>query len=242
MERDDARHVGMLGIFRAFLVLALGCVVLLSAIPTRADSLYYVAGALTLVGNNACGPFPCTETVDFSFELSEKYNSVYNYYYLTFVPNTSTITASGPLGPLYFAGASGGQFANPESGPGGENANYTAFNSSPAPVFTDSIEIWATENLQPAPFTPGIGGGTLYSCATTTCVTDFCPTDFCTPGTQLPVLAIGAPASVETTVAAVPEPPVVALVPLGLLGLWLLAWCNDRTKLARWHQHKSTSC
>ncbi|MGA9882943.1 MAG: PEP-CTERM sorting domain-containing protein [Candidatus Acidiferrales bacterium] len=222
--------------FRFALFLVLFAAVAFAARPAHADTFYDVSGTLTLTGNNACGSSPCTETIDFSFELDEGFNSVYDAYGLTFVPGTSTTTSSGPLGTMYFAGASGGPLAYQTPGPGNGNVNFTAFNSSPDPVFADSLELYVAENLQPDPFIPSFDGGTLYSCATATCVTDFCPPSFCTSGGV--DLGIFAPASTESTVTAAPEPSALALLAFGLLALCFLGRRNRNGFVGRWGGHK----
>jgi hypothetical protein len=201
------------------ILIIIAVVIAACSVSARADEVYAVSGALTLVGNNACAG-PCTETVNFSFDLDYQYCGSaigclgwpYGAYYSNFVDSGSGALGSFTgsfAGPAYFRLSGGDNGYLAAGSPGGE------------------IDIYANA-LSETPGPPSLVAASLYSCYTTTCVTDFIPT---TPqngdvgvfgvGFQPPVLGIFLDASMESTITPVstPEPPVWMLLLVGMIGL-----------------------
>jgi len=83
--------------------LALGAMLL--AVPAKADTIYDVAGTVTLTGNPVCSGQPCVETINLSLGLDEQVDQ-FGFYYLT-VENPM-VNATGPLPAFSVAGIGGG--------------------------------------------------------------------------------------------------------------------------------------
>lgn len=211
---------------RAILYLSLlifGCYPLFTAV--RADNLYYVAGAETVVGNSVCGAAPCTETVNFSFDLSWQFVDPLRQYVASV---TNLVTDwSGPLGPFTRSSAGPLGFAffnNTVSGPCFRSGdfNYLALFDAGG----DEIDITLCNNGVSSPTTPFISyAGELYGCGTATCVTDF--SLFPGPAPQGGILIAG---TVESSVREIPEPTTLLSLMVGLFG-WAIA--SKTKELAR---------
>lgn len=183
------------------------------AIPAHADPIYYVAGSLTVVGNDACGASPCTEWVNFSFDLGWQLNPYASGIYEAYVTNL-VASGSGALG-SFTVNSPGFQYFRDEiagvSGPCSYygDFNYLAF-SDPG---LDEFDLNLCNNLVPTPEYPWISSaGSLYKCATATCVADF--------GAYGGIGALRA--TVEATATRIPEPATITLLALGLLVLALV--------------------
>lgn len=182
-----------------------GLVCLFFALPVHADTMYTVNGTMTLVGNNACGS-PCTETIDFSFDLGWQYDQTFAGYL-----GYATDIAANWSGAL-------GTFSENSAGPstfGGPGFNYLGFFDPSG----DELDLYLNPNPVPAPTTPTFNGADLYSCGGATCVTDFYP--YSPTPTTLPVLGIFLGASVTYTVTT-PEPATLIMLAIGMLALALV--------------------
>lgn len=202
------------------IVCAFICAVGIFAAPAHADNVYYVAGSATVVGNDACGASPCTEWINFSFDLTwQPFASYYNPYYSNLVTNYSgslgSFTQSGPaLEPVVKVSPL------PPGQCGSTDFNYIPFFSTEM----GEVDINLCGDTEPqAPVAPQIDSyGQLYSCATAACVTDFAP-----PIDQGQSAASGifGPVSVEASVQSIPEsePSTITLLAVGMLALALEA-------------------
>ena len=168
-----------------------------------ADSVYDVTGALTIVGNNACGGPPCVETLAFSFQVD--YQSIGLGFYLGHVLPGSTINSFGPLDPF-------NRLLSPPE-------DFFAFFNSAG----DEIDIFGLGgDGEPAPApVPHLTESLLYGCMTNTCLVDFAFPEF----TGLPALGIFREGTLKYTATAVPEGSTssyllvgVGLALLGMLG------------------------
>lgn len=184
----------------------LGLVCLFFTIPAHADTMYTVTGTVTLVGNNACGSSPCTQTIDFSFDFSYQFNQTAGTYD-AYLSNLQT-NWSGPLG----------NFTQDFTGQTTQMAQqYWPF-ADPA---GDGIAIYLPSSAPTVltPTAPTITGADLYVCGSSTCVTDFVPPD--QQSTTLPLTGLFVPASVQYTVRT-PEPATLSLLAAGMLALGLV--------------------
>lgn len=182
--------------------LALGAMLL--AVPAKADTLYDVAGTVTLTGNSVCNGQPCVETINLSLVLDE-YVDQFGFYNLTVENPTENQT--GPLQPFSGAGIGGGFYLG------------LALGTSAA----IDIPLTSSDDLA-TPFAPSFASfATLYSCGglggpvDQTCVTDFSLNGLscCDVG--------GGTASLNVTEASgnvpTPEPRTLTMLAFGLLAL-----------------------
>jgi hypothetical protein len=202
--------------------IALALVLLFVPSISRADQLYAVNGSLTIVGNNVCSG-PCVETINFSFDFREQPVREGGDYFLSIVPDTSSVVSFGPLGTF---GAPDGGLAglfSPAPGPGSPDSNFIEFRTGPIGSPFTEIDIWVSQNLLPEPFVPQIAGADLWRCDTQACITDFCPSSFCTQAAST-VVGIRLPGTVESEVRPVsaPEPGTLPLLGIAFLALFLL--------------------
>jgi hypothetical protein len=184
-------------------------VLLICSVPATADSVYDVTGALTIVGNNACGGPPCVETLAFSFQLENVLvtpNQDPPFYLLEVLPG-ATVTSFGPLAPFTINGQ---------------------INSCPCYVAffnPNGAEIDIGDNGGPhsAPVTPVLFDVTLFSCgnpggfpADPTCVEDFAPS-----GVGACCVLRGG--TLQYTATAAPEGSTLSYMAVGLILLGTLA-------------------
>lgn len=208
--------------------LAIAAVVLL-ATGAHADAIpassYAINGSMTIPGN---GSF--TETIDFAFTLD--YFTVGSYlggpiygYYAT-IPGPVLVAASGPLG--LFGGSSQIYLSN------GLGA-YIPFVNSASPTINsafignfDEIDLDMNNLEEGAPFAPFSGPPTLASSEIYRCDTATCQQDFSATGG--PTILHGPYGTAQFTATAIPtpEPPMILLTAIGILGLVGMAWRQNR--------------
>jgi hypothetical protein len=201
---------------RLFPVLALVCFVWLSAIPTRADGFnpsysqeWNLSGALLIVGNDACGGAPCTETVSFSFDVG--YVSFYPGIWQPYAGSNQVVHFSGDLGS--FAGGVG--YLVPD--------NYFAFGGVGAEIDVHPIiPITGPMGFRNwVPTDPPVfeNEAFMYRCGEINCPTDFAP--FPEPGPPPYYYGFEPQGPAVFTVTAIPEPATLTLLFFGILLLGL---------------------
>jgi len=184
---------------------------LLFAIPAHADSVaaeYAVNGQLTITGNNVCTPSPCTETLQFSFNVDYSLlvptNNGYPPTYFGSVVAPVFTSSSGPLG--YFGG---GPFSN--------WTNYYPFSNNLGDEIDLSVDLGSMfPQTFGVPGPPVFLGSNLWGCVSTTCVTDFSFYSF-------PATGLYLEGTLQYTATLVPEPSTATLTFFGLAGIGLLA-------------------
>jgi hypothetical protein len=193
---------------------------LICAVPATADSVYDVSGALTIVGNNACGGPPCVETLAFSFQVDyQTVLSGFSVNYFGHVLPGATIASFGPTAP----------FTQVSFGSGNFIAFFNYFGG-------DEIDIYALNPTTSLPPTFGYAGSlaSLYTCGTDpVCVTDF--------GSGFGGIAAGP---LTYTVTAIPEGSILSYlllgVGLGLLGTFARGAFVHRHRISDLSQEIST--
>ena len=185
--------------------------------PVLADSIvspYAVTGTMTFTGNKVCGISPCTETINFAFDLGFTLNN--GLYDATVIPGSMSVSSFGALGSSF--GSSGG-IAGISTSCGGEDNNYMGFLDSSG----DEIDLHECGNLESTPVVPSFTAPQLYGCQTATCENDFVPSSL--RDNSEGQLGIMLPGTLRTNVVAVPEGGtcllylVCSFVPIGLATL-----------------------
>jgi hypothetical protein len=189
-----------------------GGLLLLFAIPAHADLVvaeYAVNGQLTITGNNVCTPSPCTETLQFFFNvdytlLAPASNGYPPTYFGSVVAPVFT-SSSGPLG--FFGG---GPFSN--------WTNYYPFSNNLGDEIDLSVDLGSMiPQTFGVPGPPVFLGSDLFACVTPVCVNDFSPY----PGA--PTVGLYLEGTLQYTATLVPEPSTATLTFFGLAGIGLLA-------------------
>jgi hypothetical protein len=220
---DTPREVVSFRLSRVSLLLALCCLVCLSAVSTRADGTTFlspgwdVSGALLMVGNDVCSGLPCTETISFSFDVG--YVSVLPGFWEPYIVNL-VANWTGDMG----------SFTEISAGPQIRNSitNYFAFFNDGTEIDIHPIPpivIPPLNTLNWVPTDPPVFDGVeLFSCGTTTCVTDFVVPPL-GQGQTPPVVGIRQEefGVFSVTPIAAPEPSMLSMLAFGLLALGLAA-------------------
>jgi len=203
------------------LTLLLALPLLAPSIANADDETWAVTGTMPFVGYDVCTPAPCSETVNFSFDV---------YYVPTGLPGNEayeaywsnlTASGSGSLGSFTYSDLLGYHVDYPSSAypaacTGGEG-NFIDF---PDPS-GDDFELRLCNGLVPEPMAPSLTVGDLYSCATT-----ICQDEFRYGGSGGEVILAGV------TVTATPEPAMVGSLLVELLASFLLC-CSLGMKAVR---------
>jgi hypothetical protein len=184
-------------------------VVLLGPAVSRSETII-VTGQTVAVGNSGCTPSPCTETIDFSFELSP-YQAPFYENPGGIVPNflLASFTSTGPSG--YGGGYLG---LLQQEGP---NYDYGYFYLGGT---SDEVDFGFTIAAVAGGYEFTTGYAHFYSCETAVCEADFTPNDepclnlFCnTPQFAPTQLSI---------VYETPEPSIANLLACEMLTLLML--------------------
>ena len=215
--------------------LAIAAVVLL-ATGARADSI--PASSYDINGNLTLGNGTFNETIYFAFTLDyftipSPGGGIYGYY--ATIPSPVLVAASGPLG--LFGG--GSQIMD---GPEGfiefVNSASPSGSSDEIDLSMNNLEQNGSPTYLPAgePFSgpPTLAYSSFYRCDTAACVADFLP-----PGSEGGVFPLGIGGESGTTQFTAtsipvdpptntPEPPMILLSAIGLLGLAGVAWHQNR--------------
>jgi hypothetical protein len=174
--------------------------------------MYSITGTITMMGNDVCGSSPCTETIDFAFQLGfQLADGEYDAYAVN-----ATSSWSGDLGTFTYDFSGPYRFGTPyPTGCGDGDVNYLGF-FDPA---GDEVDVHLCDNAESTPVVPSLSYADLYRCMSITCYNEFeTPGLFSGPGT----MAIFQGENLESTVTQVPEPSTFILVATGMLALGLL--------------------
>jgi hypothetical protein len=190
---------------KTILVLAAALILFLPAAHADgtdgADALFEWTFSLTFVGDNACGTngsgigtSPCVETVNGSFEVGIFQNGLG----FGFIDGTGSVTSTGPL--------SGFTCCDGELGSGD-------FVELLGPAEFDIKQFSGITGSEPP---PGVypGGGDIFVCPAGTCADDFFS------GVPQTMNSDSGPQGFGTfTIREMPEPPMLAMMLLGVLPL-----------------------
>jgi hypothetical protein len=187
------------------MILVLAAVLILFLPTARADgsndAFFEWTFNLVFVGDNVCGPngagvgtSPCVETFNGSFETGIFQNGVG----FGFVDGTGSVTTTGPLSGFFCC----------------EAPSFSADGVLQMPSGNGEFDFEAAvaAGTEPPPGTYGVAGG-FFSCAAGTCANDF--------NNGVPVQMMSElnliPGAI--TIREIPEPPMLAMVLLGVLPL-----------------------
>jgi hypothetical protein len=195
--------------------LVLSAIVLLFIPPAWAIPVnpytYNVVGDLSIVGNNVCGPSPCTESLHFAFQFAwVPIPEPPPAYQATVNPESVNLSSSGPLAPFTILSVSPYDYWFGLFNSGGDEIDVEAIGLNHLSLVTDTPQI-----------PPTFLGADLYACRTQLCSTDF--TSY-PPGAAV---FLGGSAHITATAVSdpVPEPSSGLLLALAGLGLlWLAGW------------------
>lgn len=180
-----------------------------------ADSVYNITGTATLLGTDCPS---CSENFTFSLQVSESLYPTLGFVYLSTVPGTGQISASGDLPPdVWSVAVDSSHFygTSNDGNPADDNSTWQRI------VLDDQ----GGDDIEIVVSTPGPGPNSLpqimqgiemYSCGTLAACSDFGFTDIPPQAGEFGNTASG-PAQITVSPALAPEPSSLALLAAGML-------------------------